>query len=114
MRASRAYYLAAAIWVPANLACENPDTHACASALYYNSASAAAFCATYTAGSGDVPALFSSACDESKDLSAGCTCFVTGGSAVSRISRYVAIVVVPDDLQRLLPAPRLQLQRLRL
>ncbi|KAK5119296.1 hypothetical protein LTR85_007652 [Meristemomyces frigidus] len=85
MRASNAYYLAAAV-LPAALACENPETHACASAFYYNSASASAFCATYTAGSGTVPALFSSACPESKDLSKGCTCFATAGAAAATSS----------------------------
>jgi polygalacturonase len=74
---------AAAVLPAAILACENPDTHACASAFANNQASASAFCATYTAGSTeDIPSLFSSNCDESKDIESGCTCFVTGSGSV--------------------------------
>lgn len=76
--------MAAAV-LPVAYACVNPDTHACASAFVSNTAEAASFCATVTAGSAvaatDAPALFSSACDgATKSYSSMCSCFVTGGS----------------------------------
>lgn len=81
----RSFFAVAAV-LPAVLACENPDTHACASAFYYNTASAAAFCETFTASdvtaTSAIPALFNSACSgKTRTISSACTCFVTADVA---------------------------------
>ncbi|KAH8664633.1 glycosyl hydrolases family 28-domain-containing protein [Xylariales sp. PMI_506] len=80
--------VAAAVLPAAVLACENPDSHACASAFYYNTASADAFCATFTASVVTVvtavPSLFSAACSgKTSSLSSQCTCFATGAVATT-------------------------------
>ncbi|KAI7716232.1 endo-polygalacturonase D [Hortaea werneckii] len=80
--------LVAAAVLPAVFACENPDAHACASAFYYNSASASEFCGTYMAGStASLPSLFTSACGSgSSSLSKNCNCFVTADASASATS----------------------------
>jgi hypothetical protein len=76
---------------PIVLGCNNPASHACASAYTASSSAAAAFCATFTASvvtaTTGLPS-FASACDfKTMSLSSACSCldtaWATTGSGVS-------------------------------
>ncbi|KAI7090551.1 endo-polygalacturonase D [Hortaea werneckii] len=105
MRASVPWIVAAVL--PAVFACENPDAHACASAFYYNSASAYAFCGTYMAGTtASLPALFTSACGSgSSSLSKNCNCFVTVDASASATSA-ASVHTVPSASASATPSTR--------
>ncbi|KAE9373346.1 glycoside hydrolase family 28 protein [Stipitochalara longipes BDJ] len=65
---------------PFVIACDNPDTDACASAFTVSSADAATFCATYTTASvtetTDLPAYATYCSMKPKKLSSACSCLV--------------------------------------
>jgi len=74
--------LTVALLLPAVLACENPDTHPCASIFTASTALVTSFCATYTASditaTTAIPSAINSACSsKSLTISEACTCFVT-------------------------------------
>lgn len=82
--------LAVALLLPAVLACENPDTHSCASIFTASTALVTSFCATYTASDitattpPAIPSAISSACSGLyKTISEACTCFVTPRTAAT-------------------------------
>lgn len=62
------------------IACDNPDTDACASAFTVSSADAATFCATYTTASEtqttDLPAYATYCSMKPKKISSACSCLV--------------------------------------
>lgn len=79
---------AVALLLPAVLACENPDTHSCASIFTASTALVSSFCATYTASdvtaTTAIPSAINSACSsKSLTISEACTCFVTGATAAT-------------------------------
>ena len=83
--------LAVALLLPAALACENPDTHPCASVFTASTALVTSFCATYTASditaTTAIPSAINSACSsKSLTISEACTCFVTPGTAAVSLS----------------------------
>jgi polygalacturonase len=74
--------LAVALLLPVVLACENPDTHPCASVFTASTSLVTSFCATYTASditaTTAIPSAINSACSsKSLTISEACTCFVT-------------------------------------
>jgi polygalacturonase len=74
--------LAVALPLLAVLACENPETHSCASVFTASTALVTSFCATYTASNiaatKSIPSAINSACSgKSLTISEACTCFVT-------------------------------------
>ena len=80
--------LAVALLLPAVLACENPDSHPCASIFTASTALVTSFCATYTASditaTTAIPSAINSACSsKSLTISEACTCFVTPGATTS-------------------------------
>ena len=101
----RSFSLISAAVLPVVFACENPDTHACASAFVSNAAEATSFCATYTASSviatTAIPSLFNSACsNKSATISKACTCFVTPptsatSSAATSTAEAVSVGYLP-------------------
>ncbi|KAJ6008367.1 hypothetical protein N7540_012343 [Penicillium herquei] len=79
------------------LGCDNPASHACASAYTASSSEAAAFCATFTASTvtatTGLPS-FASACDyKVKHLSSACTCLDTAWATDSPSAGSVASAV---------------------
>ncbi|KAJ5460389.1 uncharacterized protein N7458_001941 [Penicillium daleae] len=83
---------------PIVLGCNNPASHACASAYTASSSAAAAFCATFTASvvtaTTGLPS-FASACDfKTMSLSSACSCldtaWATAGSGTTVIATSVA------------------------
>ncbi len=84
--------------VPAILACENPDTHPCASAFVSNTALATSFCATYTksvvTATTAIPSIFNSACSsKSQTISEACTCFVSAAATTHATTVAVSLFV---------------------
>ena len=65
---------------PLVIACDNPDTDACASVFTVSSADAATFCATYTTAAvtqtTDLPAYATYCSLKPKKLSSACSCLV--------------------------------------
>ena len=79
---------AVALLLPTVLACENPDTHPCASVFTASTALVTSFCATYTASvitaTTAIPSVINSACSsKSLTISEACTCFVTPATAAT-------------------------------
>lgn len=74
--------------LPLILACDNPDSDACASAFTASSAAAASFCQTYTTAkstaTSGLPAFVSSYCStKTAKASSACSCLVTGAATAT-------------------------------
>src|SRR5450756_458942 len=73
-------FLFLATIAPLVIACDNPDTDACASAFTVSSADVATFCATYTTAletqTTDLPAYATYCSMKPKKLSSACSCLV--------------------------------------
>jgi hypothetical protein len=91
--------LAVALLLPAVLACENPDSHPCASVFTASTALVSSFCATYTASdvtaTTAIPSAINSACSsKSLTISEQCTCFVTGATATTTAKVSMSVIYV--------------------
>lgn len=83
----RSVFLLGAL-LPLVLACDNPDTDACASVFTASSAAAASFCKTYTTAKSTattgLPAYVSSYCSaKTAKASSACSCLLTGAAATT-------------------------------
>lgn len=85
-------------FLPLVLGCNNPASHACASAYTASSSEAAAFCATFTASTvtatTGLPG-FASACDfKPKHLSSACSCLDTAWTTAGTGSSNGAVSTI--------------------
>ncbi|KUJ06908.1 uncharacterized protein LY89DRAFT_692256 [Mollisia scopiformis] len=99
-----------AVLLPIVLACENPDTHSCASIFSASTALVSSFCATYTASAitatAAIPSDINSACSgKTTSISEACSCFVTSETAVALVAttstteaKTTAKTIIPTTL----------------